>query len=95
MVDPRRFDAVLTDETMPELTGTDLAREIRQLRPEIPIVLMSGYGGAALAARAAAAGVREVLRKPLDSRDLAESLARVLGSAPRRSAASLERVAAP
>jgi FixJ family two-component response regulator len=42
---------------------------------------MSGYGGTALAARAAAVGVREVLRKPLESRDLAESIARVLGPA--------------
>jgi PAS domain S-box-containing protein len=78
--DPQRFDLVLTDEAMPDLTGTELAREIRRLRAEIPVVLMSGYGGTALAARAAAAGVREVLRKPLESRDLAESVARVLGS---------------
>jgi CheY-like chemotaxis protein len=78
--DPQRFDLVLTDEAMPDLTGTELAREIRRLRTEVPVVLMSGYGGPALAARAAAAGVREVLRKPLESRDLAESVARVLGS---------------
>jgi FixJ family two-component response regulator len=68
---------------MPELVGTELAREIHRLRAEIPVVLMSGYGGTTLAARAAAVGVREVLRKPLESRDLAESLARVLGLAPR------------
>jgi PAS domain S-box-containing protein len=79
--DPQRFDLVLTDEAMPELTGAELARELRRLRPAIPVVLMSGYGGAPLAARAAAAGVRELLRKPLHGRDLAESLARVLGSA--------------
>jgi CheY-like chemotaxis protein len=81
--DPQRFDLVLTDEAMPELVGTELAREIHRLRAEIPVVLMSGYGGTTLAARAAAVGVREVLRKPLESRDLAESLARVLGLAPR------------
>ncbi len=49
--DPQRFDAVLTDETMPEMTGTELAREIRKLRPDIPIILMSGYSGRALTAR--------------------------------------------
>jgi CheY-like chemotaxis protein/two-component sensor histidine kinase len=81
--DPQRFDLVLTDEAMPELVGTELAREIHRLRAEIPVVLMSGYGGTTLAARAAGVGVREVLRKPLESRDLAESLARVLGSASR------------
>jgi PAS domain S-box-containing protein len=78
--EPQRFDLILTDEAMPDLIGTELAREIRRLRPAIPIILMSGYGGAQLAKRAAEIGVNEVLRKPLQGRDLAESLARVLGS---------------
>ena len=63
---------------MPDLVGIELAREIRRIRPDIPIILMSGHGGALLATRAAAIGVREVLRKPLQAGDLAESLARVL-----------------
>ena len=75
---PQRFDLILTDEAMPDLIGTELARKIRQLRPAVPIILMSGNGGAQLAMRAAAVGVNEVLRKPLQGRDLAESLARVL-----------------
>jgi PAS domain S-box-containing protein len=79
--DPQRFDAVLTDEAMPDLVGTELAFEIRRLRPSIPIILMSGYGGAQLTNRAAEIGVKEVLRKPLHRRDLAESLARALESA--------------
>jgi PAS domain S-box-containing protein len=78
--DPRRFDAVLTDESMPDMIGTELAREILQIRPGIPIILMSGYGGAQLTDRAAEIGVTEVLRKPLHRRDLAESLGRALGS---------------
>ena len=49
--------------------------------PTMPIILMSGYGGAQLTNRAADIGVNEVLRKPLHRRDLAESLARALGSA--------------
>jgi PAS domain S-box-containing protein len=77
---PARFDLILTDESMPEMTGTELARQIRLHRPNIPIILMSGYGGTQLANRAAASGVIEVLRKPLRRRDLAESLARVLES---------------
>jgi CheY-like chemotaxis protein len=40
---PERFDVVLSDEAMPEMTGSELAREIRRIRPDIPIVLMSGY----------------------------------------------------
>jgi PAS domain S-box-containing protein len=77
---PERFDAVLTDESMPELLGTELAQAIRQLRRAVPIVLMTGYGGAQLTDRAADIGVNEVLRKPLHLRDVAESLARVLES---------------
>ncbi len=68
----------LTDEAMPELVGTELAREIRLLRPDVPIILMSGHGGAALTHRAAAIGVKEVLHKPLQRVDLAEALARTL-----------------
>jgi CheY-like chemotaxis protein len=76
--EPKRFDLVLTDETMPDLTGTGLAREIRQLRPEIPILLMSGYSGSQLSERAQAAGVIDVLRKPLVRRDIAGPVARAL-----------------
>jgi FixJ family two-component response regulator len=76
---PERFDVILTDEAMPELVGTELAREIRLLRSNVPIILMSGHGGAHLAQRAAAIGVKEVLHKPLQRVDLAESIARALG----------------
>jgi CheY-like chemotaxis protein len=76
--EPKRFDLVLSDETMPDLTGIELAREIRQLRSEISIILMSGYGGAQLSERAQAAGVQGVLHKPLVRRDIAEPIARAL-----------------
>jgi PAS domain S-box-containing protein len=76
--DPQRFDIVLSDETMPEMTGTELAREIHKLRADIPVVLMSGYSGPRLAERARAAQVSHVLRKPLQARDIAEGLARAL-----------------
>ncbi|MDB6086227.1 MAG: histidine kinase [Gammaproteobacteria bacterium] len=76
--EPQRFDLVLTDETMPDLAGTELAREIRQLRPEISIILMSGYSDAQLSERAQAAGIIDVLRKPLIRRDIAEPVARAL-----------------
>lgn len=78
--EPQRFQLVLTDEAMPDLVGTELARELRRLRPTVPIILMSGHGGPQLVKRARAMGVNEVLHKPLQRRDLAESLARVLGA---------------
>jgi PAS domain S-box-containing protein len=78
--EPPRFDLVLTDEAMPDLVGTELAREIRRVRPDVPIILMSGHGGVPLANRASGIGVNEVLHKPLRRGDLAESFARNLGS---------------
>jgi CheY-like chemotaxis protein len=72
---PARFSAVLSDETMPELTGSELAAEIRRIRPDIPIVLMSGFVSPALAARARTLGVVQVLAKPLTARDVARGLA--------------------
>jgi len=76
--EPHRFDVVLTDEAMPQLSGTALAREIRQLRPDIPILLMSGYTSAELSERAQSAGVNGVLRKPLLGNDIAERIAQLL-----------------
>ena len=80
--EPDRFDLVLSDEAMPEMTGSELAREIRRLRPDIPIVLMTGYVTPALSARARDIGITEVLGKPLVARDIARSLASALASAP-------------
>jgi signal transduction histidine kinase len=76
--DPQRFDALITDERMPGMSGSALIREVRGIRNGIPIVLMSGYVGDAVASQARAAGAEEVLKKPLSARDLAASLARVL-----------------
>ncbi|HEY9027300.1 MAG TPA: PAS domain-containing protein, partial [Burkholderiaceae bacterium] len=75
---PDRFQAILSDEAMPEMTGSELAGEIRRLRPDIPILLMTGYVTPALAARAKEMGVHEVLAKPLVMGDIADSLARAL-----------------
>jgi PAS domain S-box-containing protein len=76
--EPDRFDVVITDEMMPDLVGTELARQIREIRPSVPILLMSGRADAQLGDRAMKIGVDEVLRKPLRAREMAESLARVL-----------------
>jgi DNA-binding NtrC family response regulator len=76
--DPARFDAVLSDESMPGLTGSELAREARALRPGLPVVLMSGFVSPALLARAREAGVAEVVGKPLVAGDIARCLANAL-----------------
>jgi signal transduction histidine kinase/CheY-like chemotaxis protein len=78
---PQRFDAVLTDAIMPEISGLELIAELRRARPELPVLLMSGYGGPDLNAAATAAGAHAVLMKPLAAADLARSLAQLLGGA--------------
>jgi CheY-like chemotaxis protein len=75
---PDRFQLVLSDEAMPDMTGSELVARIREIRPAVPIVLMSGFVSPALAARAREAGVAEVLAKPLVSRDIARGLASAL-----------------
>jgi CheY-like chemotaxis protein len=66
------------DETMPGLTGTGLARVLHSHRPDLPIVLLSGYTGAIQTQPALAAGVSELLSKPIQSHEMATTLARVL-----------------
>jgi PAS domain S-box-containing protein len=75
---PQRFDLLLTDEAMPELTGAELAREVHRIRAELPILIITGHGGAQLAQKAAAVGATEVLHKPLRGNELAEAIARAL-----------------
>jgi len=79
--DPQRFDALVTDERMPGMSGSALIREVRDLRGSIPVVLMSGFlgtkGGTTESPRSVIAA-DEILQKPVSARDLATSLARVL-----------------
>jgi PAS domain S-box-containing protein len=74
--DPQGFDALITDERMPEMPGSVLIREVRGVRRSLPIVLMSGYLGAT------ESEADEVLQKPLTRRDFATTLARVLKPEP-------------
>jgi nitrogen-specific signal transduction histidine kinase/CheY-like chemotaxis protein len=75
---PGLFDAILTDERMPGVTGSAIIREVRRINPSIPILLMTGFVGGAAALKARELGANDVLKKPLLARELATSLARVL-----------------
>ncbi|MFI4931741.1 MAG: ATP-binding protein [Burkholderiales bacterium] len=72
------FAAVILDEVMPGLSGIELTLALRVFAPEMPVLLVSGYGGALLAQRAASAGVTRVLTKPLRRAELARVLAEAL-----------------
>ena len=72
---------MLTDEVMPDFTGTQLATVLRGRRAGMPVVLVSGYIGSVMTELAVSAGVSEILKKPVHAQDLASVLARVLGRA--------------
>lgn len=76
--EPEGFAAVVSDEVMPGLTGTQLTQALRAHAPRLPVLLLSGYGGALLAQRASAAGVNRVLSKPVQRAPLAHALSELL-----------------
>jgi CheY-like chemotaxis protein len=78
--DPFRFDVVVTDQTMPNMTGEVLARELLQLRPDVPIILCTGFSHAITPEQAKAIGIRAYLLKPLLIKDLGLALREVLQS---------------
>jgi PAS domain S-box-containing protein len=78
---PGGIDVVIADEVMPGMSGTQLARALRGRRADLPFVLVSGYTGPMLSERALAAGITEILKKPVQSREIACALARVLNRA--------------
>jgi PAS domain S-box-containing protein len=76
--DPGRFDLVITDMTMPELTGDRLAKMITTIRPDIPVILYTGYSNRLDRETIADAGIRAILYKPLVKNDLADTIRNVL-----------------
>jgi len=77
-LDPSRFDVVVLDQLMPGMTGTELAKQMRQIRADMPVVLISGYTGPVLTQHALSAGIDHILTKPLDLRQIADALSKVL-----------------
>jgi CheY-like chemotaxis protein len=75
---PGRFDLLLTDEVMPGLPGTEVARRAQALRAGLPVLMLSGYGGPALVQRAREAGIGQVLAKPVQADELARAVAAAL-----------------
>ncbi|MEW6674291.1 MAG: PAS domain S-box protein [Thermodesulfobacteriota bacterium] len=79
--DPGRFDLIITDMTMPKMTGDKLAKEIFGISPKIPIILCSGYSERINAEKAASLGIRKYLEKPLIMNDFVISIRNVLDEA--------------
>jgi nitrogen-specific signal transduction histidine kinase len=75
---PEAYALVITDLTMPELLGTELARQLHQLKPGLPILLTSGYAADLAAASLAAVGIVELLNKPFSFEALGQAVYRAL-----------------
>ncbi|MEN6437866.1 MAG: PAS domain S-box protein [Syntrophobacter sp.] len=75
---PRSYDLIITDQTMPQMTGEDLVRSILEIRAEIPIILCTGFSESITPERAKQIGVHDFLMKPFVMRDLALTVRRVL-----------------
>jgi len=75
---PTHFDLVVTDQTMPGMTGCDLAREILRLKPEMPIILCTGYSSIVDEDKAKSIGINEFIMKPFDQRHLTRTVRSVL-----------------
>jgi PAS domain S-box-containing protein len=72
--DPSRVDVVITDQTMPKMTGLELARRLRSLRPDLPLILYTGYTEKITQAVLDSAGVGALLQKPIQPAALFELL---------------------
>jgi CheY-like chemotaxis protein len=76
--DPSRFDLVLTDQTMPEMTGLELTSEILAIRADMSIIMCTGFSHTANEESAKAAGIRAFAMKPLTKREIAKTIRKVL-----------------
>lgn len=67
---PDGFDLLISDQTMPQLTGIELSRQILNIRPNLPIILCTGYSSVVSKEEALAAGIQEFVYKPYSTRDI-------------------------
>ena len=72
------YDLVITDQTMPNMTGAELARAVMRIKPDLPVILCTGYSDAVTAEEAEAMGVKAFLMKPLILQEFASAVREVL-----------------
>ncbi|MCB2182284.1 MAG: response regulator [Desulfobulbaceae bacterium] len=75
---PDDFDLIITDQTMPRVTGEQLAQKIMEFRPNIPIILCTGYSSKIDAQKADAVGIKAFVMKPVDKVELAGTIRNIL-----------------
>jgi PAS domain S-box-containing protein len=79
---PDRFDLVITDMTMPGLTGDQLAQKLMEIRSDIPVILCTGFSARMNEEKALALGIRSFVTKPVLERQIAETIRMVLDKSP-------------
>ncbi|MBW2335095.1 MAG: response regulator [Deltaproteobacteria bacterium] len=75
-----KFDLIVSDMTMPKMTGDELARELMAIRPDIPIILCTGFSEHITEEKAKAIGIQKFVMKPFIMREMAEAIRQVLDS---------------
>jgi CheY-like chemotaxis protein len=75
---PAAFDLVITDQTMPRMTGYELAQRLMEIRKDVPVILCTGYSESVSEEKARALGIKGFIMKPVRKRELAEMIRKVL-----------------
>ena len=78
LAEPFRYDVIITDMTMPGMTGLELSGEVLKIRPDMPMIICTGYNETITDEKAKRLGVRELLMKPLSLKEFATSIRRAL-----------------
>ncbi len=76
--EPDEFDLVITDQTMPNMTGTQLARELIAIKPDIPVILCSGYPENVNLEEVRSIGIKKFITKPISKQDIAALIREIL-----------------
>ncbi|MFZ5433334.1 MAG: PAS domain S-box protein [Calditrichota bacterium] len=79
---PKRYDVVITDQTMPHMTGDQLARELVLIRPDIPIVLITGFSETISSKTNGRSGIRQFVMKPIVLHELSQAIRKAIDSLP-------------
>ena len=80
--DIQKYDAIITDMTMPKMTGLELGYEIHALRPDLPILLTTGFSETLSQEGINRSGISDVLLKPFSLEDLAKTVRKILDESP-------------
>lgn len=75
---PDQFDLLVSDVTMPNMTGPDLVKAVLRIRPDIPVILCTGFSDSISKEKVKTIGVQELIMKPIVQREIAEIIRRVL-----------------